>query len=161
VYRKFKFHDLFIYFYFSPFLSRFIFIYFLTSRDSFYSLLFSPVFLPFIAFLYSFYSFLPLLLYVLFFISFLLSLYCRLISCFLLSSRLNFLFHIVVCNLPRNIRRTRLKTSRRKKHVYCDIRVGYLDNLPFSLGFFTVCRLGTLLFLAIYSSSATSDIRRT
>jgi hypothetical protein len=123
-------------------------------------LLFSPRFPYFGAFLYSFYSFLPLVLYVLFFISFLLSLYCRLISCFLLASRLNFLIYILVCNLPRNIRRTRLKTSGRKKLVYCDI--GYLDNdtwLPFSQ-FFHGLPFRNAAVLAIYSSSATSDIRR-
>jgi hypothetical protein len=98
------------------------------------SFFFSPVFLPFVTFLCSFYSFLPLLLCVLFFISFLMSLYCLLISCFILASRLNFLIHIFVCILPRNIRRARLKTSGRNKHVYCDI--SYLDSdtcLPFSV----------------------------
>jgi hypothetical protein len=134
---------IFIFLPFYPFSSSFIFWRPVILYVSCFS---PPVFLPFVAFLYSFYSFLPLVLYVLFFISFLLSLYCRLISWFLLASRLNFLIYILVCNLPRNIRRTRLKTSGRNKLVYCDI--GYLDNdtcLPFSQ-FFTVRPLGTLLF---------------
>jgi len=47
-----------------------------------------------------------LLFYVLFFISFLLSLYCSIISCFFLVSRLNFLTHIPVFNLPPELQKS-------------------------------------------------------
>lgn len=64
------------------------------------SFFFSPV-VPSLCYIPVLIFFFPsVLLYVLFFISYLLFLYCRIISCFFLTSRFNFIIHILVCNLP-------------------------------------------------------------
>jgi hypothetical protein len=162
VYRTFKFRYLFsnLFSFFSPFYifaSSFIFwrpvilyIYFF----------FSPV-LPSFCYILLLVLFFPSLhVCVLFFISLLLSLHCCIISCFFLCHVLIFLFISLFLTFLRNLRRAGLRTSGRNKHVYCDI--GYLDRdtfLPFSL-FYHGSPSRNAAVLAIYSSSAASNIRR-
>jgi hypothetical protein len=150
---------LFIYF-LSLFIS-FLLQFFLTSCNSLYLFVFLSVpLLPFFCYILVLILYLPsLLLHVSLFIYFLLFLFCTRLY-FFLRHVLIFLFTPLFVTFLRNIRRARLKTSARNKHVYCDI--GYPCSgtcLPFSL-FYRSSPFSNAAVLAISSSSAASNIRK-